>query len=66
MKRCFGVDKKIIECDWEYLSELKTLKEPKEHLPRLEDLLVWLNDEERLDVWLLLDIKVSCSFVGLC
>ena len=58
LKRCFGVDRKIADCGWEYLSGLETLREPREKLPRLEDLLAWLNGDARLHIWLLLDIKV--------
>lgn len=54
------MDKKIKDCDWEYLQGLKTVKEPRQGMPRLRDLLVWLNDAEREDIWVLLDIKVSC------
>ncbi|KAI9900304.1 hypothetical protein N3K66_004566 [Trichothecium roseum] len=57
LKRCFGVDRKIADCEWEYLSGLESLREPREKLPRLEDLLVWLNGDARLHIWLLLDIK---------
>ncbi|GKT90757.1 glycerophosphoryl diester phosphodiesterase [Colletotrichum tofieldiae] len=28
LKRCFGVDKKINECDWAYLETLRTVREP--------------------------------------
>ncbi|OHW94426.1 glycerophosphoryl diester phosphodiesterase, partial [Colletotrichum incanum] len=59
LKRCFGVDKKINECDWAYLETLRTVREPGEKMPRLEDLLVFLAEEGagREGVWVLLDIK---------
>ncbi|KAK7454331.1 glycerophosphoryl diester phosphodiesterase [Colletotrichum acutatum] len=58
LKRCFGIeDKKINECDWEYLKTLETVREPKQRMPRLEDLLGLLAEEGREGVWVLLDIK---------
>lgn len=61
LKRCFGVDKKINECDWDYLETLETVREPRQKMPRLEDLLGFLSEGEegREAVWVLLDIKVS-------
>lgn len=50
---------KIIDCDWSYLSTLKTLKEPREHLPRFADLLELLAEPGNENIWLILDIKVS-------
>lgn len=63
MKRCFGIDKKIIECTWEYISELKTLKEPKQGMPRFRDLLAWLNEPGNENLWVLLDVKVITSVI---
>lgn len=62
LKRCYGVDKKIKDCDWEYISTLKTVRSPREGMPRLEDLLVWLHESGSDDVWILLDIKVRQMF----
>ncbi|WYZ41713.1 hypothetical protein EsH8_V_000608 [Colletotrichum jinshuiense] len=61
LKRCFGVDKKINECDWEYLETLETVREPRQKMPRLEDLLGFLSEGEegREAVWVLLDIKTD-------
>ncbi|KAK1980265.1 glycerophosphoryl diester phosphodiesterase [Colletotrichum cereale] len=61
LKRCFGVDKKINECDWAYLETLRTVMAPGERMPRLEDLLVFLAEEGagRDAVWVLLDIKTD-------
>ncbi|TIC92478.1 Phosphatidylglycerol phospholipase C [Colletotrichum higginsianum] len=42
LKRCFGVDRRISECDWDYLRTLRTVQEPGEGMPRLEDLLAFL------------------------
>ncbi|KAK2019197.1 glycerophosphoryl diester phosphodiesterase [Colletotrichum eremochloae] len=61
LKRCFGIDKKINECDWAYLKTLRTLMAPGECMPRLEDLLVLLAEKGagRDGVWMLLDIKTD-------
>lgn len=58
LKRCFGLDEKIIDCTWDQLSKLRTLQEPHEPLPRLVDLLEFLASPGLEDIWLLLDIKV--------
>jgi hypothetical protein len=59
LKRCFGRDEKLIDCDYEFLSKLKTLKEPHESMPRLADLLEYLAQPGLEDIWVLLDIKVG-------
>ncbi|KAK4449171.1 glycerophosphoryl diester phosphodiesterase [Podospora aff. communis PSN243] len=59
LKRCFGIDKKIADCDWEYLSTLKTTREPKQSMPRLSDLLEYIAQPGLESRWLLLDIKVD-------
>ncbi|KAK1530877.1 glycerophosphoryl diester phosphodiesterase [Colletotrichum costaricense] len=60
LKRCFGIeDKKINECDWSYLKTLETVREPRQRMPRLEDLLGLLAEEGREGVWVLLDIKTD-------
>jgi hypothetical protein len=58
LKRCFGKDEKIVDCDWSYLKTLRTLKEPHEAMPRLKDLLEYLAEPGLEDIWVLLDIKV--------
>ena len=61
LRRCFGLKDKIIDCEWGYLSSLKTVQEPRSHMPRLLDLLLWLSEPEhpeRERIWVLLDIKV--------
>jgi hypothetical protein len=67
LKRCFGVDKKIIDCDWEFISGLRTHREPHEPMPRLLDLLEYLAQPAMMQIWLLLDIKVgfNTSFSGI-
>ncbi|KAL6242470.1 gamma-tubulin [Rhinocladiella similis] len=59
LKRCFGVDKKIADCDWEYISGLRTLREPHEPMPRLLDLVNYLAQPKLAHIWLLLDIKLD-------
>ncbi|KAK4104128.1 PLC-like phosphodiesterase [Parathielavia hyrcaniae] len=68
LKRCFGVDAKVADCDWAYLSTLRTLRgEPRQGMPRLADLLAWLAgldrpgpaDADDAPVWLLLDVKTD-------
>ncbi|KAK1654504.1 glycerophosphoryl diester phosphodiesterase [Colletotrichum phormii] len=60
LKRCFGIeDTKINECDWDYLKTLETVREPRQRMPRLEDLLGLLSEVGREGVWVLLDIKTD-------
>ncbi|KAF2822196.1 tubulin nucleotide-binding domain-like protein [Ophiobolus disseminans] len=59
LKRCFGRDEKLIDCDYEFLSKLRTLKEPHEAMPRLIDLLEYLAQPGLEDIWVLLDIKLD-------
>ncbi|KAH6845158.1 PLC-like phosphodiesterase [Chaetomium sp. MPI-CAGE-AT-0009] len=59
LKRCFGIDTKIADCDWSYLRTLQTLQEPHQGMPRLSDLLEWLAQPELAPIWLLLDIKTD-------
>ena len=60
LKRCFGKDDKIIDCYWENIREIQTLKAPRQTMPSLQDLLEFLAlPETNEDIWLLLDIKVA-------
>lgn len=59
LKRCFGRPEKIIDCNWSFLSTLQTLKEPRQSMPRLSDLLEYLAQPGLEDIWLLLDIKLD-------
>jgi hypothetical protein len=61
LKRCFGKEDKIIDCDWSYLKTLQTLKAPHQAMPRLRDLLEYLTTPGLEDIWILLDIKVLCT-----
>ncbi|KAI0376013.1 PLC-like phosphodiesterase [Hypomontagnella monticulosa] len=57
LKRCFGLDVKVRDCEWSYLRELKTLREPAQPMPSLRELLEYLNEPGREHVWIMLDIK---------
>ncbi|WAO89505.1 Hypothetical protein NCS54_00689800 [Fusarium falciforme] len=59
LKRCFGVDVRIADCSWEYLSTMRTLKEPHEAMPRLQDFLSWLAQPRFDEIWVVLDIKLD-------
>lgn len=59
LNRCFGVDEKIRDRDWSYISTLRTKEAPHEPMPRLRDLLDYLAQPGLEHVWLLLDIKIS-------
>jgi len=59
LKRCFGRPERLVDVDWDYVSRLETIKEPKQHMPRLRDLLEFLALPANEDIWLVLDIKVS-------
>ncbi|KAI9835077.1 MAG: hypothetical protein M1819_002629 [Sarea resinae] len=58
LKRCFGRDEKISDCDWEFLSTVRTVAEPHEPMPRLKDVLNYLQKPGLEDIWLILDIKL--------
>ncbi|CRG92022.1 glycerophosphoryl diester phosphodiesterase [Talaromyces islandicus] len=57
LKRCFGKEDKIVDCNWEYLQTLRTLKNPQP-MPSLRDLLEYLASPGLDDIWVLLDIKL--------
>lgn len=59
MKRCYGADRLVRDCDWAFLSTLRTLRAPASPMPRLADLLAYLAEPAQAHVWLLLDIKVD-------
>lgn len=58
LKRCFGLDEKIANCDWSFLESLRTVRKPSQPMPRLLDLLKFLAQPGLEDTWILLDIKV--------
>lgn len=51
------------ECDWSYLQTLRTVDAlGAEPMPSLGDLLEFLADDERENMWVILDVKVPLSF----
>ncbi|KIW22166.1 hypothetical protein, variant 2 [Cladophialophora immunda] len=59
LKRCFGKKEKIIDCEWDYLSTLRTTKDPHVPMPRLRDLLEYVAQPGLEHVWVFLDIKLD-------
>ncbi|CAN8105701.1 unnamed protein product [Discula destructiva] len=59
LKRCYGEDRLVRDCDWSFLRTLRTLREPRQPMPRLADLLAYLAEPAQSAVWLLLDIKID-------
>ena len=53
------MDKAVRDCDWGYLSTLQTLKEPRQHMCRLSDVLEFLAEPGNESIWMLLDIKID-------
>ncbi|RDW83540.1 uncharacterized protein DSM5745_03866 [Aspergillus mulundensis] len=58
LKRCFGVRRKVASLDWIDLQNLRTVGAAQEPMPRLTDLLHFLNQPENRFVWVLLDLKM--------
>ncbi|KAI1129635.1 PLC-like phosphodiesterase [Nemania abortiva] len=65
LKRCFGDARRVADCNWDELSKLQTLREPKQSMPRLLDLLEYLAQPEQEHIWLLLDIKMDDNMTKL-
>lgn len=59
LKRCFGLPDKIIDCDWNYISTLRSIGENPQPMPRLLDLLEFLSGDGLEELWVLLDIKMD-------
>lgn len=59
LRRCFGRTERIIDCDWHFLSQLRTTRAPYEPMPRLHDLLEYMSQSKLQDKWILLDIKLD-------
>ena len=38
LKRCFGREEKIKDCDWKDISDARTIAEPHEPMPKLQDI----------------------------
>ncbi|KFY04275.1 hypothetical protein O988_00887 [Pseudogymnoascus sp. VKM F-3808] len=59
LKRCFGLDQNIIDCEWSYIKTLRTVAEPKQSMPRLLDLLNYVASPGLEHIWILLDLKMD-------
>ncbi|KAI5793233.1 putative glycerophosphoryl diester phosphodiesterase [Geopyxis carbonaria] len=59
LQRCYGVNKKIIDCDYAYLRTLRTLEAPHVPMPTLEEVFKFMCKPAVQKMWLLLDIKVD-------
>ncbi|KAI1811574.1 PLC-like phosphodiesterase [Poronia punctata] len=57
LQRCYGNKARVRDLDWSEISELRTLREPRQPMPRLVDLLKYLEEPGLEDIWLILDIK---------
>ncbi|KAI0102034.1 PLC-like phosphodiesterase [Nemania sp. FL0031] len=57
LERCYGNKSKVRDLDWCEIAQLRTLREPHQPMPRLVDLLEYLDQPEQEDIWLMLDIK---------
>ncbi|KAI1632998.1 PLC-like phosphodiesterase [Biscogniauxia mediterranea] len=57
--RCYGLPGvRVRDRDWAELAALRTTRAPHEPMPRLRDLLAWLDEDPRTSgVWVMLDIK---------
>lgn len=63
LKRCFGIKKKVEDCNWDYLKTVRTLKAPPEPMARLVDVLEFMRQPGREHVGILLDIKVGPALI---
>ena len=59
LKRCFGRPERVVDCDWQTISQLRTLRAPYEPMPRLRDLLEYISQPSLQHIWILLDIKLD-------
>ncbi|KAG8623599.1 hypothetical protein KVT40_008575 [Elsinoe batatas] len=59
LERCFGRKDKIIDCDWSFVSKQRTIAEPHQAMPRLQDLLEYVAQPGLEEIWVLLDIKLD-------
>ncbi|KAF2397786.1 PLC-like phosphodiesterase [Trichodelitschia bisporula] len=59
LKRCFGREGKIADYDWPELAEMRTAATPPQPMPRLDEFLIWLAEEQNEAVWVLLDVKMD-------
>ncbi|KAI1738995.1 PLC-like phosphodiesterase [Xylaria scruposa] len=57
LERCYGNKARVRDLDWSEISQLRTLREPHQPMPRFIDLLEYLDQPGLEDIWLMLDIK---------
>lgn len=57
LRRCYGNRARVRDLDWCEISQLRTLREPRQQMPRLIDLLEYINQPGLEDVQLMLDVK---------
>ncbi|KAI0402217.1 PLC-like phosphodiesterase [Xylaria palmicola] len=57
LQRCFGNKANVCDLDWDEISQLRTIREPHQPMPRLVDLLHYLEQPGLEGIWLILDIK---------
>ena len=58
LQRCYGNKARVRDLDWAEISKLRTLRAPHQPMPRLIDLLEYLNQPGLERMQLMLDIKV--------
>ncbi|RYC57106.1 hypothetical protein CHU98_g9111 [Xylaria longipes] len=59
LQRCYGKKARVRDLDWSEISQLRTLREPHLPMPRLIDLLEYLDQPGLQNIWLMLDIKTD-------
>ncbi|KAI1362678.1 PLC-like phosphodiesterase [Xylaria arbuscula] len=57
LQRCYGNKARVRDLSWAEISRLRTLREPRQPMPRLIDLLEYLNQPGLEQTQLMLDIK---------
>ncbi|KAL4899467.1 PLC-like phosphodiesterase [Aspergillus multicolor] len=61
LKRCFGVRRNVKDVWWSELALLRTLGPTPAPMPRLTDLLHFLNQPDNQHIWVLLDVKMCTN-----
>ncbi|KAH9892409.1 PLC-like phosphodiesterase [Xylariomycetidae sp. FL2044] len=59
LRRCFGDPARVRDVAWDHVRALRTLRAPRQPMPRLLDLLALLNEPGAEHVWVMLDIKLD-------
>ncbi|KAI1824300.1 PLC-like phosphodiesterase [Xylaria intraflava] len=59
LQRCFGNSTKVRDLTWTEISQFRTVEAPHQPMLRLVDLLEFLDQPGREDIWLMLDIKTD-------